>query len=165
MVDGPGKLTGGGVRAGPPIERFDGAARLRLSIEPNPNPAEVGIVERGLFLFEENRLGSPEHAQFAIFLRDELGQVQGGVDGHVMWRRLFIKTLWISESLRRQGLGTRLMHAAEEEARRRQCLSLWLTALGDRALRFYLRLDYTVFGVLEDYVKDQSLYSLQKKII
>jgi ribosomal protein S18 acetylase RimI-like enzyme len=163
MADGPGKMTG--ARTGLPPDNFGGTAPLRLSIEPNPSPGEIGIVERGLFVFEENRLGSPEHAHFAIFLRDELGQVQGGVDGHVMWHRLFIKTLWIPETLRCQGLGTRLMHAAEAEAQRRQCRSLWLTALGDRALHFYLRLDYVIFGVLEDYVKDQSLYSLQKKIL
>jgi ribosomal protein S18 acetylase RimI-like enzyme len=154
-------MTGG---TGYPPVNFDGSGRLRLSTEPNPNTADVGIVERGLFLFEENRLGSPEHAHFAIFLRDDLGQIQGGVDGHVMWHRLFVKTLWIPETLRHQGLGTRLMHAAEEEAKQRQCRSVWLTALGDRALRFYTRLDYTIFGVLDDYVKGQSLYSLQKPI-
>jgi ribosomal protein S18 acetylase RimI-like enzyme len=154
-------VTGG---TGYPPVNFDGSGRLRLSTEPNPNTADVGIVERGLFLFEENRLGSPEHAHFAIFLRDDLGQIQGGVDGHVMWHRLFVKTLWIPETLRHQGLGTRLMHAAEEEAKQRQCRSVWLTALGDRALRFYTRLDYTIFGVLDDYVKGQSLYSLQKPL-
>lgn len=154
-------MTGG---TGYPPVNFDGSGRLRLSTEPNPNTADVGIVERGLFLFEENRLGSPEHAHFAIFLRDDLGQIQGGVDGHVMWHRLFVKTLWIPETLRHQGLGTRLMHAAEEEAKQRQCRSVWLTALGDRALRFYTRLDYTIFGVLDDYVKGQSLYSLQKPL-
>jgi ribosomal protein S18 acetylase RimI-like enzyme len=157
-------VTEQGARTGYPPVNFDGSGRLRLSVEPNPNIADVGIVERGLFLFEENRLGSPEHAHFAIFLRDDLGQIQGGVDGHVMWSRLFIKTLWIPEALRHQGLGTRLMHAAEEEARQRRCRSLWLTALGDRALHFYTRLDYTIFGVLDDYVKGQSLYSLQKPI-
>ena len=163
MPEGPQKPSGSAA-AGYPPANFDGSGRLRLSVEPNPNMSDIALVERGLFLFEENRLGSPEHAHFAIFLRDDLGQIQGGVDGHVMWHRLFIKTLWIPETLRRQGLGTRLMHAAEEEARQRQCRSLWLTALGDRALHFYARLDYTVFGVLEDYVKDQSLYSLQKKL-
>jgi ribosomal protein S18 acetylase RimI-like enzyme len=152
-------MTGG---TGYPPVNFDGSGRLRLSTEPNPNTADIGVVERGLFQFEENRLGSPEHAHFAIFLRDDLGQIQGGVDGHVMWHRLFVKTLWIPETLRHQGLGTRLMHAAEEEAKQRQCRSVWLTALGDRALRFYTRLDYTIFGVLDDYVKGQSLYSLQK---
>ena len=157
-------MTGESGRTGYPPVNFDGSGRLRLSIEPNPNTADVGIVERGLFLFEENRLGSPEHAHFAIFLRDDLGQIQGGVDGHVMWHRLFVKTLWIPETLRHQGLGTRVMHAAEEEAKQRQCRSVWLTALGDRALRFYTRLDYTIFGVLDDYVKGQSLYSLQKPL-
>ncbi|MEI9984920.1 MAG: GNAT family N-acetyltransferase [Aliidongia sp.] len=116
-------MTGNSARTGYPPVNFDGSGRLRLSIEPNPNATDVGIVERGLFLFEENRLGSPEHAHFAIFLRDDLGQIQGGVDGHVMWSRLFIKTLWVPETLRGQGLGTRLMHAAEQEAKQRQSRS------------------------------------------
>ena len=141
-----------------------GGPRFRLSIEPEPAPADIGVIERGLFLFEENRLGSPHHSHFGVFLRDERGQIQAGVDGHVMWHRLFIKTLWVAETYRRQGLGTRLMVAAEEEAKARRCRSLWLTALGDRAKHFYERLDYEVFGVLEDYVEGQSLYSLQKKI-
>jgi GNAT superfamily N-acetyltransferase len=157
-------MTASGARTGYPPAGPDGGARLRLSIEQDPNTADVGLIERGLFAFEENRLGSPEHSHFAIFLRDDLGQIQGGVDGHIMWGRLFIKTLWIPEPLRRRGFGTRLMHAAEEEARRRQCRSLWLTALGDRALHFYTRLDYTIFGVLDDYVGGQSLYSLQKPV-
>jgi ribosomal protein S18 acetylase RimI-like enzyme len=157
-------MTVHGARSGYLSTGVDGGQRLRLSIEQNPNLGDVGLIERGLFAFEENRLGSPEHSHFAIFLRDDLGQVQGGVDGHIMWGRLFIKTLWIPESLRRRGLGTELMHEAEEEARRRRCRSLWLTALGDRALHFYTRLDYTIFGVLEDYVQGQSLYSLQKPV-
>jgi GNAT superfamily N-acetyltransferase len=151
-------------RVGYPPTNPEGGGRLRLSMEPNPVPADVGIVERGLFQFEENRLGTPEHAHFAIFLRDDLGHIQGGVDGHVMWHRLFIKTLWVPETLRGQGLGTRLMGAAEAEARQRQCRSVWLTALGDHALHFYARLDYEIFGVLEDYVPGQSLYSVQKPL-
>jgi ribosomal protein S18 acetylase RimI-like enzyme len=147
-----------------PPTNADGSGRLRLGIEPNPSLADVGVIERGLFQFEENRLGSPEHAHFAIFLRDDNGQIQGGVDGHIMWHRLFIKTVWVSEALRGQGLGTRLMRAAEKEGRARQCRCLWLTALGDHACHFYERLDYKIFGVLHDYVKGQSLYSLQKNI-
>ncbi|HVJ56094.1 MAG TPA: GNAT family N-acetyltransferase [Aliidongia sp.] len=137
---------------------------LKLSVEPNPTLADVGIVERGLFQFEENRLGSPEHAHFAVFLRDAGGQIQAGIDGHIMWKRLFIKTAWVAEHLRGRGIGTKLMLAAEREARERQCRCLWLTALGDHACHFYERLDYKIFGVLHDYVKGQSLYSLQKNI-
>jgi len=141
-----------------------GADALRLSVEPDPAVADIGIVERGLFQFEQNRLGSPEHQHFAVFLRDANGQVQGGIDGHIMWNRLFIKTAWVAETLRGQGIGTRLMLAAEHEARKRKCRCLWLTALGDHACHFYTRLDYRIFGVLDDYVDGQSLYSLQKDI-
>ena len=142
----------------------DGSGVLKLSVEANPTLTDLGIIERGLFQFEETRLGSPEHAHFAIFLRDANGQIQGGVDGHIMWKRLFIKTAWVAEPLRGQGIGTKLMLAAEREAVQRKCRCLWLTALGDHACHFYERLDYKIFGVLQDYVDGQSLYSLQKVI-
>jgi len=135
-----------------------------LSVESAPAQPEVSLLERGLFAFEEARLGSPEHQHFAVFLRDPAGSVQGGVDGHVMWRRLFIKTLWLPDVLRGRGWGTALMRAAEAEARLRGCRSVWLTALGDRARHFYLRLDYRVFGMIEDYVPGQSLYSMDKSL-
>jgi ribosomal protein S18 acetylase RimI-like enzyme len=137
---------------------------LSLEIEANPNAGELGFVERGLFSFEEARLGNPNHAHFAIFVRDADGDVQGGVDCHVMWRRLFVKTLWLPEELRGQGLGSQLMMAAEAEGNVRRCRSVWLTALGDRACHFYRRLGYTIFGTHEDYVAGQALYSLRKEL-
>lgn len=138
--------------------------RLSIILDKDPNPAEITAIERGLYLFEEARLGSPEHAHFAVFVRDRSGNARGGVDGHVMWRRLFIKTLWLHESLRGQGLGTALMNAAENEARARFCLGVWLTALGDLPRRFYDRLGYQTIGELKDYVGGQSLYTLEKRL-
>jgi GNAT superfamily N-acetyltransferase len=135
---------------------------LAIAVTAEPSAAEVGVLERGLHAYEEARLGSPEHRHFGVFLKDGLGRVVGGVDGHVMWRRLFIKTMWVAEPLRGQGNGTRLLHAAEEEAVRRDCRSIWLTALGDLACHFYRRLGYQVIGVLEDYVPGQPLYTLHK---
>ena len=137
---------------------------LSIRIEQDPNAGEVAYIERGLYVFEEARLGSPEHSHFAVFLRDPAGHVQGGVDGHVMWRRLFIKTLWLPETLRGRGLGTQLMAATELEARSRGCLGMWLTALGDHPRRFYLRLGFVTIGELRDYVGGQSLYTLEKRL-
>jgi GNAT superfamily N-acetyltransferase len=137
---------------------------LSLTIEPNPVPADILLIERGLFAYEEARLGSPAHAQFAVLLRDDQGAIQGGLDGHVMWSRLFIKTLWLPESLRGRGLGSRLISEAEREAARRGCHGVWLTALGDRAMGFYLKRGYSVFGCLSNYVGGESLYSLSKDL-
>ena len=138
---------------------------LSIRIEQDPSATEIAFVERGLYLFEEARLGSPEHTHFAIFLRNSAGHVLGGVDGHVMWRRVFIKTLWLPENLRGQGIGTKLMAATESEARARACLGMWLTALGDHPRRFYLRLGFETIGELRDYVGGQSLYTLEKRLV
>jgi GNAT superfamily N-acetyltransferase len=140
------------------------AAGLRLDVAGDPAPNDVAILERGLFAFEEARLGDPEHAHFSIFLRAPGGQIRGGADCHALWRRLFLKTLWIAEELRGRGLGSKLMEAVEREARARSCRSVWLTALGDRACHFYDRLGYQVFGVHPEYVRGQSLYSLRKDL-
>ena len=133
-----------------------------IGVEANPNLADVAVLERGLFAFEEARLGPPEHAHFAVFARDTEGRIEGGADGHVMWRRLFIKTLWIAEARRGRGLGRELMRSVEDEARQRGCRSIWLTALGEPAAGFYRRLDYVEIGVLVDYVGGQSLFTLHK---
>jgi GNAT superfamily N-acetyltransferase len=135
---------------------------VMIGVEANPNPADVATLERGLFSFEEARLGSPDHAHFAVFARDLAGQVEGGADGHIMWRRLFIKTLWIVEARRGRGLGRELMGMVEDEARQRGCRSIWLTALGEPAASFYRRLDYLQIGVLDDYVGGQSLFTMHK---
>ncbi|HEV2678822.1 MAG TPA: GNAT family N-acetyltransferase [Aliidongia sp.] len=133
-----------------------------IGVESSPSLTDVAVLERGLFAFEEARLGPPEHAHFAVFARDLEGRIEGGADGHVMWRRLFIKTLWIAEARRRRGLGRELMRSVEDEARLRGCRSIWLTALGEPAAGFYRRLDYVEIGVLADYVGGQSLFTLHK---
>lgn len=142
----------------------DAAPSFTFTVDADPGAADVAVLERGLHAYEEARLGSPEHRHFGVFMRDDLGRVLGGIDGHVMWRRLFIKTMWVAEPMRGQGYGTGLLRAAELEAMNRSCRSIWLTALGDLACRFYLRLDYKVIGVLEDYVSSQSLYTLHKTL-
>ena len=135
---------------------------LSFDLESQPAQSDVSVLEHGLFAYEEARLGDPEHGHFSIFVRDPVGRVRAGADCHAMWRRLFLKTLWVEEGLRRRGLGKRLMDSVEHEAVSRRCRSVWLTALGDPACNFYLKLGYRVFGTHLDYVAGQSLYSLRK---
>ena len=143
---------------------FGSGAEFTFDLARDPSPADIAIIERGLFAYEEARLGDPEHGHFSIFVRDAHRQIRAGADCHALWRRLFLKTLWVAEGLRGQGIGTRLMAAVEREAVQRACRSVWLTALGDRACHFYDRLGYRVFGTHTDYVQGQPLYSLRKDL-
>ncbi len=139
------------------------APGLLVTIEDRPLSPDVFTLEQGLFDFESARLGPPQHAQLAVFLRDAGGKVVGGVDGHLMWRRLFVKTMWIEAKLRGQGHGAGLLARVEKESLARICRGVWLTALGDRACGFYRKSGYIVVGEIADYVAAQSLYTLEKR--
>jgi GNAT superfamily N-acetyltransferase len=83
--------------------------------------------------------------------RDSAGNLIGGLAGEVMpgWKWLFISLLWISESHRLQGIGTQLMRAVEDEARRQGCAYAYTMTF--QALGFYEKLGYVVWGVQEDF--------------
>ncbi|HZU85875.1 MAG TPA: GNAT family N-acetyltransferase [Anaerolineaceae bacterium] len=95
-----------------------------------------------------------------IFLYDEHGVLAGGLTGGTYWGWLYVARLWIAESARRQGYGTQMMRAAEEEALRRGCHHATLET--HDALGFYQKLGYTVYGALENMPTGRTRYSLKK---
>jgi GNAT superfamily N-acetyltransferase len=61
----------------------------------------------------------------SLALRDADGAIVGGLHGATMWSWLMIDGRWVAEALRGQGLGRRLLLAAEELAP--QFRHAWLT--------------------------------------
>jgi GNAT superfamily N-acetyltransferase len=72
--------------------------------------------------------------------------------------------LWIDESVRRQGYGKQLLHAAEQEALRRDCRAAHLDTMSFQALPFYERQGYSVFGVLDDLPVGEKRIFLCKRL-
>ena len=106
---------------------------------------------------------SPQDYRDLVVVSRLGGEVVGGLIGFTHWNWLFIKQLWVSESVRGRGVGTELMQAAEQEAVARACLHAHLDTFGFQALPFYQGLGYSVFGQLEDYPVGHTRYFLQKR--
>jgi GNAT superfamily N-acetyltransferase len=103
-----------------------------------------------LVRYNEALAGPGVYRPLVLALRDEAGEVMGGLWGSTGYGWLYTQMLLVPESLRGQGVGQQLMQQAEDEARRRGCHHAWLdTQFGARG--FYEKLGYTAFGQLPDY--------------
>ena len=78
-----------------------------------------------------------------------MGRSYAGLHGHTWAGICEIKTLWIAGNERGKGLGTRLLAAAEEEARRRACRVIHLASFTFQAPGFYARHGFEEFTRLE----------------
>jgi GNAT superfamily N-acetyltransferase len=90
--------------------------------------------------------------------------ISGGLYGFTDRGWLRIEVLVIQEHLRHQGIGARLLLAAEDEARRRGCHSAWLDTFSFQALPFYERHGYTIFGALDQYPDSHTRYFVRKSL-
>ena len=90
-----------------------------LVISTEPTPGEVQYLEDRLYEFNSAATGITGGEWLAIFVRDEHARVVAGICGNTWGGCLEIRQFWVEEARRKQGLGTRLLGAAEHEARRR----------------------------------------------
>ncbi len=135
---------------------------LRISSEPTADEATKDLIRDPLDESNMAITGWRDYRPVCIFLRDEAGQVRGGLFGYCWGRWLHLEYLWIEEPLRGQGYGTRLLQAAEGEARSHGCQGVFLDSFDFQAPEFYKRYGYQVYGELRDHPPGHTLYHLRK---
>jgi ribosomal protein S18 acetylase RimI-like enzyme len=70
--------------------------------------------------------------------------------------------LWINEAYRGNGIGRRLLEAAEEQARKSGCLHVAVDTTEFQARGFYEKQGYSVYAVQEDYPAGHRKFLLRK---
>lgn len=139
-------------------------SNLRLSLEDEPSPADRQVLEDGLYLFNSLQLERDDGRLLAVFLRDEQGEVFGGLMGWTWAGVCEIQALWVYPALRGQGYGLQLMEAAEAEARARGVEWIQVSSYSFQAPEFYQKLGYQIVGRLEDWPPGHQHYFLRKRL-
>jgi GNAT superfamily N-acetyltransferase len=138
------------------IETFTGWDAL-------PSEADVQKLEDEINTFNRERTGFNDFQRLGWIIRDVEG-IAGGIAGWTWGGCCEIRSLWVRESLRGQGLGRQLLNRAEEEARRRSCSVIVLDTHSFQAPDFYEKQGYETVGVVEGYPQGYSKYFFQKRL-
>ena len=96
-------------------------------------------------------------------MRDQKGKIVAGLAAETYTGWLFVRYLWVSEGLRGQGVGRKLIGNAESRALERGCHSAWLDTFSFQAPDFYRTLGYEVFVEL-DWSADYKRFFLRKRL-
>ncbi len=88
----------------------------KLTVTDAPGDAAEAAIRDGLSAYNFDKAGYRDHRPLAILVRDpETGEAVGGLLGRTSFGLLYVDRFFLPESLRRQGLGSRIIAAAEEE--------------------------------------------------
>ena len=77
---------------------------------------------------------------------------------------MHIDILWVDDKFRGQGLGSKLLLAAENEARRRGCHSVHVDTMSWQAPDFYKKHGYKIISELEDIPLGNKKFHLVKNL-
>jgi ribosomal protein S18 acetylase RimI-like enzyme len=134
-----------------------------LVVETEPDPKAVQFLDDQIYAFNAARTGYDDGKLLAIFVRDGAGAISAGLHGWTWGGYCYIRFLWVREHLRGQGLGSRLLRRAEEEARARGALQVVLDTHSFQAPEFYRRHGYEVFGEIDDVPRGHRQLYLRKR--
>jgi GNAT superfamily N-acetyltransferase len=117
----------------------------------------------GLRAFNESQIGPANHLPVQLVVRDAQREVIGGLLGDTKWGWLYVDKLWIAERARGLGLGSRLLARAEDVARERGCIGVFLSTFEHQARPFYEQRGYELFGTLDGFPAATRQYYLCKR--
>jgi GNAT superfamily N-acetyltransferase len=139
-------------------------AKLTVTFEPYAAAELRSVVQRMVDHHNVAATGQAECYPVAFFLRDESGEVLGGLLGDIWAGWLHVRTLAVAAPARGRGLGRELMTRAESYARERGCTDAFLDTFSFQARAFYEKLGYRVFGILENHPAGHEHYFMTKRL-
>lgn len=136
--------------------------KYRVAVVEGGNAEERRYVWDGLMAYNLQHAPDDNYRPLLIMAYGPDGSRVGGLIGETFWDWLHVSILWLEEEARGQGVGSRLLAAAEAEARRRGARHAYLDTLDFQARPFYERHGYEHFATIEDMPPGHARYFMRK---
>lgn len=135
-----------------------------LTLMPvDPTAGDIQYLEDRLYDFNATVTGLMDGQHLAFLLR-EGGRLVAGICGNTWGGTCEVRQFWVDEARRGRGLGTRLLHHAEDEARRRGCTQMVLMTFSFQAPAFYQRHGFDVIATIDDHPRGFTNLLMRKDL-
>jgi len=124
---------------------------MKIETIETRSPEVVKQLTDGVRSFNTNLIGYSDAKPLLTITKDKEGNLLGGVAGRTIYGHLLIEVVWVSESLRGQGVGTQLMNVAEKIARERGCTGAQVDTLSFQGIEFYTSLGFKEVGRINNF--------------
>ncbi len=139
---------------------------VEIVVQTEPSNDDVKLLYKALLEFNTQAYGAPGNKPYAVLLSDsETGETLGGLYAACFYGWFYISILFIPESLRNKGFGTKLLAESETYARQQGCLGICLDTFSFQAPGFYERAGYEKFGELPDFPPGHSRVYYRKMLL
>ena len=99
-----------------------------------------------------------------IYLEDEEGNLVAGMVAETFGNWLEIEYLYVSDDLRGQGIGSKILEMAENESRNRGCKYSFVDTFNFQAPKFYEKHGYKEVFALKEYPYTGERYYYTKEL-
>lgn len=137
---------------------------INIVYESKPSSETIQFLEKELNKLAIKAKNMPDNEPFGFFIYKDK-KMLGGMNGIIYYGCFYIDQLWLHDSLRGKGYGTKLMNMAEQLAKDRKCLFLSVNTMDWEAKDFYLRHGYNIEFERGGYLNDSQMYFLRKDIL
>ena len=133
-------------------------------IPVDPTADEVQYLEDRIYEFNCRATDIADGEPLAFFVR-ERQRIVAGICGNTWGGTCEVRQFWVEQSQRGRGLGTRLLQAAEQEARRRGCTQIVLMTFSFQAPSFYERHGFEVLATIEEHPRGHRNLLMRKVLL
>jgi len=128
-------------------------------------PEDESVIRDGLGAYNFEKAGYRDYRPLAVLVSDpDTGGVVGGLYGSTSMGLLRIDRFFLPETLRKRGLGSRILREAEKEGVRRGCSRAVLSTLSFQAPGFYQRQGWEVLGRIDCDPPGHTRFMMTKKL-
>ncbi|MGY2397495.1 GNAT family N-acetyltransferase [Pseudomonas sp. SDO5271_S396] len=137
----------------------------QIEISDQPCPDAERILGAGLAAFNKGITGFNDRQPLSVLIKDSSsGQILGGITGKTSLGTAFLDLFHLPDALRGSGIGSQLLQAFEDEARRRGCRHAVLYTLSFQAPGFYEKHGWVRFGEIACEPEGSSRVFLSKAL-